>query len=422
MKIRSLLLGSVAAAGLATTGFAADLGVVTSLDVCDELGLSGLTISSDENCLVITGEVKYEFSVGDYDTDINGVVYVNNEIVTDSIEYMGPTGGDLDADSSVTAWLKFVATADSDFGPASATIKLLLDGEEDDDLGDNLIGVDEAYVSIGDTTMIMAGKKGSIFENGEDAPLNWLGLFNSEMVDAGVGGDGVETGGHVIQIVHNLGNGLSIGGGLEDLDEPTDDITGVGVLKYAGDDLSAHVSFAVADLGDSGGADEWMVHAGVSGTMDAFKFVGAIYADNTTSATTYWNALGSVSATFDIFTIAVSAEADGDGTDQQWGVGGSLGAEVTEGVTLNVGGRYWVEADGDEVSHGAVGLSAAVTETLTATAEVGIYNDTDVPGSFFYGKGGLAWAPGGGFTSSIAGEANSEGAYKATFKAAKTIK
>ncbi len=46
MKIRSLLLGSVAAAGLATTGFAADLGVVTSLDVCDELGLSGLTISS----------------------------------------------------------------------------------------------------------------------------------------------------------------------------------------------------------------------------------------------------------------------------------------------------------------------------------------------------------------------------------------
>ena len=44
MKIRSLLLGSAAiaaVAGLSTAGYAADLGVVTSLDVCDELGLFG---------------------------------------------------------------------------------------------------------------------------------------------------------------------------------------------------------------------------------------------------------------------------------------------------------------------------------------------------------------------------------------------
>ena len=59
MNIRNLLLGSVAAAGLSTGAYAADLGVLTSLDVCDALGLSGLTISSDTNCLQITGEVKY---------------------------------------------------------------------------------------------------------------------------------------------------------------------------------------------------------------------------------------------------------------------------------------------------------------------------------------------------------------------------
>jgi hypothetical protein len=35
MKIRSLLLGSVAASGLATCGHAADLGIVTSLDILD---------------------------------------------------------------------------------------------------------------------------------------------------------------------------------------------------------------------------------------------------------------------------------------------------------------------------------------------------------------------------------------------------
>ena len=74
MKIRSLVLGSVAAAGLSTAGYAADLGVLTSLDVCDSLGLSGLTISSDTNCLQITGEVKYEFTWGDWaDEDAGGV-------------------------------------------------------------------------------------------------------------------------------------------------------------------------------------------------------------------------------------------------------------------------------------------------------------------------------------------------------------
>ena len=62
MKIRSLLLGSVAATGLVTAGYAADLGVVTSLDICDELGISGLTVSSDDNCLVITGGVTFEYS------------------------------------------------------------------------------------------------------------------------------------------------------------------------------------------------------------------------------------------------------------------------------------------------------------------------------------------------------------------------
>ena len=85
MKIRSLLLGSVAAAGLSTgAAHAADLGVLTSLDVCDDLGLSGLTISSDTNCLQITGEVKYKFTWGDsrpgtagYDVEVNGTIFLN---------------------------------------------------------------------------------------------------------------------------------------------------------------------------------------------------------------------------------------------------------------------------------------------------------------------------------------------------------
>ena len=66
MKIRSVLLGSAAIAGLTTAGYAADLGVVTSLDVCDQLGISGLTIASSDNCLAISGNVSFEYDVGDF--------------------------------------------------------------------------------------------------------------------------------------------------------------------------------------------------------------------------------------------------------------------------------------------------------------------------------------------------------------------
>ena len=43
------------------------------------------------------------------------------------------------------------------------------------------------------------------------------------------------------------------------------------------------------------------------------------------------------------------------------------------------------------------------------------------PATDIYGKAILAWAPGGGFTSSLAGEVHQNGAYKATFKAGKVI-
>src|SRR5688572_21701887 len=120
MKIRSLLLGSVAAAGLSTGGaFAADLGVLTSLDVCDALGLSGLTISSDTNCLQITGEVKYKFTWGDFvEEDVHVATPADG-----GLAWIGGNG-EQDWRSRFDAWIKFVATADSDFGPAKAVLKL----------------------------------------------------------------------------------------------------------------------------------------------------------------------------------------------------------------------------------------------------------------------------------------------------------
>ena len=441
MNIRNLLLGSVAAAGLSTGGaYAADLGVLTSLDVCDSLGLSGLTISSDTNCLQITGEVKYKFTWGDYADPTEVSADFANE---DDGDVDWDAGDDAyDWESKVEAWIKFVATAESDFGPAKAVIKIrerqqtVADGSDEDeevDIGfggddtqdDSEYYFDEAYVSIGDTTVIMAGKKGSIMNLGDDEALNFLGLFLEEGNDTGVSWGGaadLDDGGHVIQVTSDLGNGFSVSGGLESLNNTEYDEAGtaVGVLAYSGDGISAHATFAAGGILD-GEVEDWGVHAGFSGTFDNFKVVLAgAYSDSAGFGGDYWNVLGSASATFDMFTIAGSVEAT---SEDEWGAGASVSAGVTDGVTLNLGARYFNEQDDDDVYQVAAQVVAAVTETLTLTGEVGYAYETNGPDEddLFYGSAALAWAPGGGFTSSVKGTVNSEEAYKIETEFKKTF-
>jgi hypothetical protein len=322
MKLKSLILGSIAAAGLSTAGFAADLGVLTSLDVCDELGLSGLTISSDENCLQISGEVKYEFNWGDYSaaSTIAATSFLGNVNIDDNGSTVG-VGNDWE--SRVQSWLKFVGTQGSDFGPASAVIKLKHDdrvrvrdggnfinpttglvfpnGIEQRETG-NAVVIDEAYVQVGDTTVLTAGKRGSIFNKGDDEPFNFTGLFISQRADTGVVADEnadiitPKRGGHFIQLWSNIGEGLIAKIGLENLNSagattaagnplivgggPA--VTGaqkagtlVGVLDYAGSGITAHISGAVGGLldGVQTSGDSYLLHTGVTATFDAFRFV-----------------------------------------------------------------------------------------------------------------------------------------------------
>jgi hypothetical protein len=431
MKIRSLLLGSVVAAGLSTGGaYAADLGVLTSLDVCDALGLSGLTISSDTNCLQITGEVKYKFVWGDY-KDVAGDLPTYIPTPADGGLDVGIGGNGLnDWQSRFDAWIKFVATADSDFGPAKAVLKLkqVTDARVVDEgprsyagstTGDDAAGgqvvLDEAYVSIGDSTVIMAGKKGSIMNKADDEPLTWLNLFNAEDVDNGVswgplaGTDGLGDGGMVIQVKSDLGNGFTVSGGLENLDDDNalgGAGTAVGVLAYAGEGISAHITGAAAGILD-GDVEAWGLHAGFAGTFDNFKVVlaGAYGHDEVGPVTDYWNVLASASATFDMFTLAGAVEAIDDGTGTDYGASVSASATVTEGVTINVGARWFHEdVVGSDSYQVAAGVSAAVTETITLTGEVGYVNDDYPPvWESFYGSAKLAWAPGGGYTASVKG-------------------
>jgi hypothetical protein len=459
MKLKSLILGSVAAAGLSTAGFAADLGVLTSLDVCDELGLSGLTISSDTNCLQISGEVKYEFSWGNYNVDIPiAATQFGTRNVSSPSALVGVSNQDWE--SKVEAYLKFVGTAGSDFGPASVVIKI----KEVQHIvatnaitaagGDNAaVNFDEAYVQVGDTTVLTAGKRGSIFNKGDDEPFNFTGLFISSAVDAGVADTGdiapgmgagaldIPTGGHVIQLWSNIGEGLIAKIGLEALNNAPGSTAGtlVGVLDYAGSGITAHISGALGGLldGVNNASDTYALHTGITATFDQFKVRAALGAGgNTFLNSSYWNGLVSGEAKFDMFKIALSAEAAG-GTvagvamDTDYGFGASFGATVTEGIEINLGGRYFNDGtagigDGYQV---AAQLIAALSETVKLTTEIGVYGHAEdvAPAavvaaySDFYGKAELAWTPGGGFSSSVGATVQQNGAYKVTFKAAKAF-
>ena len=105
-------------------------------------------------------------------------------------------------------------------------------------------------------------------------------------------------------------------------------------------------------------------------------------------------------------------------------VGASASAAVTDTVSINLGGRWYHDAStGDDAYQVAAQLVAMVTETITLTGEVGLYDSTVAPfgSDTDYGAATVAGAPGGGFTTSLKGEAYSNGAYRATFKAAKSF-
>ncbi|RYE86649.1 MAG: hypothetical protein EOP19_06300 [Hyphomicrobiales bacterium] len=131
-------------------------------------------------------------------------------------------------------------------------------------------------------------------------------------------------------------------------------------------------------------------------------------------------------ATFDMFTLAISGEAANTTAGTDYGFGASVGAAVTDTVSINLGGRWYHDAGGAggpaDAYQVAAQLVAAVTETITLTGEVGLYDTTlNTEADTYYGAATVAWAPGGGFTTSLKGEAYSNGAYRATFKAAKTF-
>lgn len=340
MKLKSLLLGSVAAAGVTGGAYAADLGVVLpAASICSIYGISGLTIDGDANCLQITGSVTYTAGVMNAGA---GVAYT----------------------SSVETELGFTATGDSSFGRTVAAIVLAYDesathtittaGGITGTFTSNGVSVSEAYVAIGDATQIIAGKTGSIWDTG-----SWD-------VDPSV----TNTGGHVIQLLADLGNGLDVGIGLEALEDTTGGSI-VGRIGYSGNGLTASLNAALGFDGD------YDVHAGLVYSYDMVTFGLAATYDSTTA----YDFRGYVELAVDMFTLKLSALTS---STLAWEVGVDATAAL-DGVTLGLGATY--DSAAQLTAYAEVGFD--ITESLSAGAL--IEYDSAAAATFSF-EGSLDWA------------------------------
>lgn len=352
MKVKSLFLGSAAAVALSSGAMAADpIGV--ALDTCSLLNITGLTVSSESNCLKFSGEVSY-----DWDWDI-----------------------DLGTTTSEFGWeFTMEATADSDFGPAKAVVTLI---DENGTSTSSDVDIDEAYVAIGDQTVIMAGQKGSIFKDGDDE--TFTALFDLDVRDGEDGGlrlAGYADGGHVIQVTSDLGNGVDVALGLEDLNSGGASlVAGLGVDQDWG---TAHVGMIFDDVILA--PNTWYLHAGVTVNVDEDISVRAAFDTNEAGN---WGAVLTGQATFDMFTLAAGAEFFQTGA---WEAAVSGEAEVNDAVTVTVAGRWDDLNNWDIAAQGVF----AVSDNLDLTAKV---NFDQASVTTF--NADLDWTPGGDFEAGL---------------------
>jgi len=362
MTIKSLLLGSAAVLALGTSAQAADP-IAVALDTCDLLNITGLTISSESNCLKFEGEVSYEW---DYNYD---------------------AGTDTVSTESTVAWeLTATATADSDFGPAFAVIELTGEHATGDILADAVFG--DAYVGIGDaaSTIIYAGKKGTIgnFDDDETLTAVYTSTITNGLED--------EIGGHVIQVQTSLGDGIVAGLGLEDLQN--DGEASLVATVHADQDWgTAHATFIFDDLISADNA--WVLHTGASFKADDFTFQAGF----ATASDSTWAALFSAEAVVDMFTAAAGFGTDSTG---DWDASLSGVAAIDDATTLTVAATF------DESSAWAATIEGEFKASDTLTFDAGVEFTSASLTTF---DAGLTWAPGGGFEASAGIDANSDGDY-----------
>jgi hypothetical protein len=440
MKIKSLLLGSAAVLGLSTGAFAADPMEMLSLGLCDGFGSlwnSGSTINpnyeGETHCVRVTGGAKLEFNWGNYTSAATGTAV--------------PGTGTLDWSSKVEAWMRWIGIANGTTGPVAAVIKFKevqqyvvvnegVRGTGTDHTGGVVLDEGYAQAMIGDNLWIAGGKKGSLANLGgdgnsatadADGAFTIFKLSHQDTVD----GVGFSTagrtfwngGGHVVQGSVDLGNGLMLLAGLEDLNGTTASAGDVfGTLQYAGSNFRGHITGVAGGVLD-GVVTMFGAHVGATANFDNVNLRAAAAVDSTAGVFSY-DALASAQLIVDSVTFAIAGEAWTDGAAPlAFSVGGSASWAASTAITLEAGGQYidpntTVASDERLTALGRIIWKA--TDTLTLTAEAGASGPLAGP-IVFYGSGELGFSAGGGFTASLKGKGWSNGNFQATIKVADDI-
>lgn len=402
MKLKSLLLGSAAALALSTGAQAADpIANFVSLGVCDAYGISGLTIESDDTCLKISGKVDYEYRI----TNIDGL------------------GTFYDTGHGVEWQLLFEATTQTDAGAAKAVLRL------NDVPGTNGadVRIERAYVSFGDTTVLTAGRIGSLFSTTildqtygsrhEDFIDFWN--FDNYDIDKGDLNNTVRTGGMGIQIESLIADGFSVLVALEDLEDRGPGLDsgtfGLGVA-YDANGISAEAGVLFGDLYDNvAGYDPINFYLNASADFDNFTVRGGFVADDSGD----WIASIGADAAFDMFSIKADVLFDEPGN---WTIAGEGSFAATDTIDVFIGAAYTDVAGFADTWTIYGGAEFGVTENISARAQIGyIENAALVLADVVYGEVGLSYAPGGGFKSSLDLTATDRGDYQVTFSAEKSF-
>lgn len=297
--------------------------------------------------------------------------------------------------------------------------------------------ITDAFVQVGDATKVTAGLRsaqwGTLARIEEEEPFWWGDIYmplywNDGKVRIGLPAD-IPLGGHVIQIESDLGNGLHIAAGLENIQGGG---TAIATARYYGDITSAYLMAfgsafdqhpveaylpATKFHGFQGGVDVQLDDLRVRGTVASVSKLEFDY--------TVWRAAAAVDKT--IGSAVVSAQIILNGYDdpgyqpRATEVGASMALPLAPQLTSDFGVRH--QSNGDyRFTTIANRLTYSATETIDLSAELGtVWSQSSVAFSddyrLYIAGAEAKWRPGAGTEASITGYIQSGGGQSLEFKA-----
>lgn len=331
MNIKSLLLGSAAALAVVSGAQAADAIVAAEPEpmeyvrVCDAFGTGYFYIPGTETCLKIGGEIR-------------ATVYANESGFS---EFAGDTALEEDYNSEVRARITFEAKNDSEIGTIGSYVRI--QATQDDDLGRESVGLDQAYITVGGFKVGraltwaddwgLAGESDAFFGNARFNTISYT--YTSDAFTAGLGVDDLSD-------EYLDGNEVGIEGVVStSLGMATATVNGV---YDFGDEEGAIAGVISADLGPGtlGIAGAW-----ASGYSTGYDFaaewtIGAAYTFKATeklSITPQVVYFGDVQET--------TAGVTDFGSDDAWGADLLVEYKLAAGLTASADVRY-IDVDGGD--------------------------------------------------------------------------